>query len=196
MNKSLILVFSFLMVATFTHAQTSSGSLMFGGGIDFSSRSRQSNNQNDYSTITFSPSVGYFVSDNFAIGLGFSVENEKSGTDPNRMVQTSFGAGPFARYYFFTSNEQFAIFGQAGLSLASGKTKISGGNVTKYSSTSFSIFPGAAYFFNEHWAVELSITGFQLTSTDPNKNNDGDKTTYVSFGLHTFSPTLGFRYHL
>lgn len=196
MNKSLISVFSFLMVATFTHAQTSSGSLMFGGGIDFSSNSRQADNGNNYSSVSFSPSAGYFISDNFAVGLSFTVASEKSGVGPNRSTENTFGMGPFARYYFFTSNEQFAIFGQAGLSLATEKDTNGAGFVSKSSSTTFSLFPGAAYFFNEHWAVELSITGFQLTSYDPNKDNDNDKSTFVNFGLHTFSPTLGFRYHL
>lgn len=196
MNKSLILVFSLLMMVTFTHAQTSSGNLMFGGGIDFSSTSRQSDNNNTSSYVSFSPSAGYFISDNFAVGLSFTVASEKSGVGPSRTTENTFGMGPFARYYFFTSNEQFAIFGQAGVSFATEKDTNTGGFVTKSSSTSFSVFPGAAYFFNEHWAVELSITGFRLTSYDPNKDTDNDKSTHVNFGLHTFSPTLGFRYHL
>ncbi|HEU5148789.1 MAG TPA: porin family protein [Chryseosolibacter sp.] len=196
MNKSLIFAFLFLTVATFTHAQTSSGNLMFGGGIDFSSNSRQADNNNTYSSVSFTPSAGYFISDNFAVGLSFTIASEKSGVDPNRSTENTFGMGPFARYYFFTSNEQFAIFGQAGLSLATEKDTNGAGFVTKSSSTTFSLFPGAAYFFNEHWAVELSITGFQMTSYDPNKDNDNDKSTFVNFGLHTFSPTLGFRYHL
>ena len=196
MNKSLILALSLAMVTTLTHAQTSSGDLMFGGGIAFSSNARQADNSNDYSSVSFSPSAGYFINDNFAVGLSFSVASVKAGVAPNRSSENSFGFGPFARYYFFTSNEQFAIFGQAGLSLSSGKETTAGGFVTKSSSTTFSLFPGAAYFFNEHWALELSITGFQINSYDPNKNNDNDKSTFVSFGLHTFTPTLGFRYHL
>ena len=196
MNKFLISLSAFVLAATFTHAQTSSGNLMFGGGIAFSSNTRQSDNDNTYSNVSFTPNAGYFVSDNFAVGLSVTMASEKSGTGQFRLTENTFGVGPFARYYFFTSNEQFAIFGQAGLSLASEKNTDASGFVRKGSLTSFSLFPGAAYFLNEHWAVELSITGFQFTSSDPDKENDNDKSTYVNFGLRTFSPTLGFRYHL
>lgn len=196
MNKPLFLFSAFLMAATFATAQTSSGDLMFGGGINISSVSRQSDVDAANSSFSFSPSAGYFVGENFAVGLSFTAASEKSGPDNNRTKETSFGIGPFARYYFFTSNEQFALFGQAGLSLANGKTKYSGGGIDKATSTTFSVFPGAAYFFNEHWAVELAITGFVINSHDPDTNNDDDKVTSVQFGLHSFSPTLGFRYHL
>jgi len=196
MSKSFFLLSAFFVAATFATAQTSSGNFMFGGGINISSVSRQSAVDADNSSFSFSPSAGYFVGENFAVGLGFTIASEKSGPANNRIKETSFGIGPFARYYFFTSNDQFAIFGQAGLSLANGKTKYSGGDIDRATSTTFSVFPGAAYFFNEHWAVELAITGFVVSAYDPDTNNDNDKVTSVQFGLHSFSPTLGFRYHL
>lgn len=196
MNKSLLVLSAFLMTATFAAAQTSPGNLMFGGGINISSVSQQSDVDAANSSFSFSPSAGYFVAENFAVGLGFTIATEKSGPDNARIKESSFGIGPFARYYFFTSNEQFALYGQAGLSLASGKIKYSGGTVDNTASTTFSVFPGAAYFFNEHWALELAITGFVISSHDPDTSKDNDKITLVNFGLHSFSPTLGFRYHL
>jgi len=195
MNKISIVVFALVVFTTCVHAQTSSGNMMLGGSLDFSSVSRESGNANDVSSITFSPSFGYFVSDKLAVGTSLTLSSTRSGTGAGKTINTSFGLGPFARYYMFTSNENFAFFGQAGLSFASGKTDPAAGGVTKNSSISFSVFPGAAYFFNEHWALELSITGFAISSVDPNTANANDKITRVDFDIYSFSPALGVRYH-
>jgi hypothetical protein len=195
MNKSFILLFAFIMVTTWAKAQTSAGSMMVGGAIEFSSVSREGGSANDGSSFTFSPSFGYFISDNLAVGTSLTLGSERTGTGDAKTVTSSFGVGPFVRYYKFTSNESLAIFGQAGLSIGSGKTDPAFGGVSRTSFVSFSVFPGAAYFFNEHWAAELSITGFMISSTDPNKSNNDDKITRVEFGLSSLSPSIGFRYH-
>lgn len=186
---------AFLFTTIFVHAQTSSGNMMVGGSIGFSSVAREGGSVNDASSFTFAPSFGYFISDNLAIGTSLTFSSNRTGTGSAKTVSSSFGVGPFARYYKFTGNENFAIFGQAGLSFASGKTDPAFGNVTKNNSITFSLFPGAAYFFNEHWAMELAITGFVISSSDPNTTNNDDKVTRVDFSLHSFSPSLGLRYH-
>jgi opacity protein-like surface antigen len=195
MNKSFILVTAFVFATIFVQAQTSSGNMMIGGSIAFTSVAREGGSVNDASSFTFAPSFGYFVSDNLAIGTSLTLASSRTGTGSAKTVESSFGVGPFARYYKFTGNERFAIFGQAGLSFASGKTDPAFGNVTKNNSITFSLFPGAAYFFNEHWAMELAITGFVISSADPNTSNNDDKVTRVDFSLHSFSPSLGLRYH-
>ncbi|MGC1241941.1 MAG: porin family protein [Chryseosolibacter sp.] len=195
MKKSIFLVIAFVVAAFSAHAQTSAGNMMVGGTLGFSSVSREGGSANDASSFTLSPSFGYFVSDNLAIGTSLTLASSRTGTGANKTINSSFGLGPFARYYKFTGNESFAIFGQAGLSFASGKTDPAFGNVTKNNSITFSLFPGAAYFFNEHWAMELAITGLLISSSDPNTSNNDDKVTRVDFSLHSFSPTLGLRYH-
>lgn len=195
MKKFFTSVTAFVFVTVLAHAQTSSGNMMIGGSVGFSSVAREGGSVNDASSFTFSPSFGYFISDNLAIGTSLTVSSSRTGTGSAKTVNSSFGLGPFARYYKFTGNENFAIFGQAGLSFASGKTDPAFGNVTKNNSITFSLFPGAAYFFNEHWAMELAITGFVISSTDPNTDNNNDKVTRVDFSLHSFSPNLGLRYH-
>ncbi|MEX1241779.1 MAG: outer membrane beta-barrel protein [Cyclobacteriaceae bacterium] len=195
MNKSFIFVFALLIATTIVHAQTSSGDMMVGGSISFSSYSREGGSLNDYSSFSFSPSFGYFISDNLAVGTSLTLATSRTGTGSAKTTGNSFGLGPFARYYKFTSDERFAFFGQAGFSFLSGKTDPAFGNVTNHNAISFSIFPGAAYFFNEHWAMELSIRGFEVVSEDPDTDSDNDKTTTVNFSIHSFSPALGLRYH-
>ena len=195
MNKSFSLVLAFVIVTGFAKAQTASGNMMAGGAVQFTSYAREGGSANDYSAFSFSPSFGYFVSDNLAVGTSLSLGTSRQGTGSAKTTSTSFGLGPFVRYYKFTSSENFAIFGQAGLSFSSGKTDPPVGAITKSSSIAFSVFPGAAYFFNSHWAMELAITGFVVSSTDPDTDNNDDKITTVNFSLHSFSPSLGVRYH-
>ena len=115
MNKSLILVFALAVATTLVQAQTSAGNMMVGGTIDFTSFSREGGSLNDMSSFTFSPSFGYFISDNLAVGSSLTLSSSRQGTGSAKTVTTGFGIGPFARYYKFTSNDRFAIFGEAGL---------------------------------------------------------------------------------
>jgi hypothetical protein len=195
MNKFFISVCAAVFLMSFAQAQTSSGSMMVGGTLNYTSVSGQAAFSNDYNNLVLSPHFGYFVSDNFVVGTSLTIETGRSGTGSNKTVNSAFGLGPFARYYKFTSNEKFAFFGEAGIDFTSGKTDPPTGAVTKSNSVRFSISPGAAYFINEHWAFELSILGLAIQSTDPNTNNNNDKVNSVQFGLSSFSPSLGFNYH-
>jgi outer membrane protein len=193
MNKLLIVLFVLVLGTTTVHAQTTSGNMMLGGGFEYRSTSNQaSNDANDFYVY---PSFGYFLSDNLALGATLSIGSEHSGTGNFRTVGTSFGFGPFVRYYLPTSNENFRFFGEGEFLYFTGKDEFSGGNVVKYNQTSFLLKPGAAYFFNEHWALEFEVTLFGITTGDPNTDIANDKSTAIQFGLETLSPSLGFRYH-
>ncbi len=195
MNKSIIALFLMTMGVTAAQAQTSSGDMMVGGGFEFSSVSYQAGSANDENRFSFTPSFGYFVSDNLAVGASLTLSSERDGTGAGKTVRSSFGLGPFARYYIFTSNEKFGFFGQAQLSFSSGKTDPPAGNVRRNNAVSFALSPGMAFFFNEHWAVEFAFRGFVFSSTDPDTDTDNDKYSVVQFGVQSFSPSLGFRYH-
>lgn len=183
------------LIITSANAQTSQGNMMVGGTLSLSSTSYQSNSDVGSSNITFAPGFGYFVADNLVVGANLLIGSSTTDTGVNKTETTNLGFGPFARYYKFTSNDKFAFYGQASLTLASEKTDVTPGGETKASSTTFAISPGFAYFFNEHWALDFNIRGFEIKSTDPNKDADNDKNTAVVFNVSSFSPSLGFRYH-
>jgi outer membrane protein len=196
MKRSKIVLLAFLMIVTgYAHAQTSAGTLMAGGAIRIYSASEQSNDDYEYSEFYFSPSIGYFISDNLALGLNLGFETRKQDNGFAATKYTNFSVGPFARYYKFTSNEQFAFFAQASINFGSGKVDVTPGGESNSSSLSFNVSPGFAYFFNSHWAAELSFSGLSVGSTDPNKDVDDDKESYVIFDIRSFSPSLGVRYH-
>lgn len=169
--------------------------MMVGGTLSLSSTSYQSNSDLGSSGITFSPGFGYFVADNLVVGANLGIGSSTTDTGLTKTQTTDLSFGPFARYYKFTSNDKFAFYGQASLTLASSKRDETPGDELKSGSTTFAISPGFSYFFNEHWALDFNIRGFEIKSSDPNKDADDDKSTSVVFNVSSFSPTLGFRYH-
>jgi outer membrane protein len=192
--KKIVMMLALVTSAFFAKAQTTSGQMMIGGSFGISSVNYDNSNGSDYSSFTLAPSFGYFVKDNFAVGLSVSVGNSKSGTGAGQTTSSSFGVGPFVRLYKFTSNEKFAFFGNAGISF--GNTKSENGNVItdKSNTISLGIAPGFAYFFNEHWAAELSIAGFRIQNSSSD-NFPGNDRTSVTFDVSSFNPSLGLRYH-
>jgi hypothetical protein len=193
--KKTVTIFSVIITSFFSYAQaqTSHGNIMLGGDFSITS-SKQETGGEDIKTTTFefSPSAGYFVIDNLAVGLDLSFSSETQEDDK----ESSFLVGPFARYYKFTSNEKFAFYGQTGFMFGSLKDEPDGADETKGSLFNFYISPGFSYFFNEKWALDLRLQGISYTSYDPNKDNDDDKRSEFTFGVEFFNPSLGFRYYI
>jgi hypothetical protein len=170
--------------------------MMVGGSLSYYSQSYQGNSDVGNSGISFVPSFGYFVAENLAVGAGLTISSATSDNGTNKTVVKGFGIAPFARYYKFTSNEDFAFFAQAVLGIESGKVDVTPGGETKSSTLSFDVSPGFAYFFNDHWAAEFAIGGIlRYESFDPNKDNDDDKQSNFNFGISSLSPNVGIRYH-
>jgi outer membrane protein len=170
--------------------------MMLGGGISFSSTKYQANDDAKTSSFSFTPQFGYFVADNFAVGLGLGLSTDKQDNGVNEQKISSWSVQPFARYYMFTSSDKFAFFGQAVIGFGGGKTTntaVADGPKT----TDLGIFiqPGFAYFFNEHWALDLYFHGLSYESHDPNKDGDDDKTSTFTFDVNSLAPTFGVRYH-
>ncbi len=191
--KKILVIITLVSVSFFAKAQTSAGNMMLGGGVSISSNNYGTSNDNDNSGFELSPSFGYFVKDNLVIGASVSLSSYRSGIGTGQSKTFGFGLGPFARFYKFTSNEQFAFFGTAGLSF--GSTRNETGNTVNYRATGITFYaaPGFAYFFNEHWAGEFSFSLLSISSS--NYDNNASDRTSVNFGINSFSPSIGFRYH-
>lgn len=179
-------------------AQTSQGSVSIGGGINFGARKdQQPGNDNKVTSFSFSPQAGYFVIDNLEVGIALNVstQNNKPGNGIDSK-SNYFGIGPFARYYIFTSNEQFAFFGDARFGFSASKYKPETGNDTKGSAVTFAVSPGFVFFPTKRWGIELSLSLLSITSQDPNKDADDDKVTNVNFGFNSLSTGVGVKYYI
>lgn len=188
--KNFLPLFIFVFVCAVAQAQTSQGSMMLGGTFQIESFGSQGNDAKT-STFSISPSFGYFISDNLAVGATIGFGSTTTTNPPAPQVKSSgVIVGPFARFYKFTSNENFAFYAEGGINIGS---STSTGDI-RSSSTAIYVRPGFAYFFNEKWALDMTLAGIAYQSNDPNKNVDNDKSNTFRFGVSSFSPSFGFRY--
>jgi outer membrane protein len=139
----------------------------------------------DSNSFNISPAVGYFVSENIAIGamLKFSTaENVEVdfGVLGSGMVEkyTSFGADIFGRYYM-TPADKFSVFGQ--LAVGFGSDKFEDGGEFKASSFGVNAGLGLSYFVSNHFAIEASWAGLGYNTY----KFEDDSDSLNSFGLNT-----------
>jgi hypothetical protein len=194
--RKLFFTFFLASLCLVVYGQTKSGNMMIGGGISNSSFSEGDGN-NDFRTgsFSFSPSFGYFLSNNLAVGAQFSLSSGYSEVNDIRNNNSSVTFGPFIRYYIFTSNEQFAFFGDASILIGGGKQENGQNDPNKTGVFRFAVSPGFTYFFTPHWALDLSLAGISFQAFDPNKDNDDDEERSFTFNINSLSPSLGIRYH-
>jgi hypothetical protein len=148
MRKIIVTIFS-IFVAYVLNAQTEKGDWLVGGRVDL-------NTGENSTQIAFNPGAGYFFAKNFAAGGNFAINYVKSGD----LKTTSFGIGPFARYYFTTSNTKPLVHGA--FNYISAKVKAPGNTSITNNGSNFLLAGGVALFINENVAVEI-LAGYSHT---------------------------------
>lgn len=156
--KKLVFVLFVIVTGFAASAQTEQGNWLVGGNIEL-------NTAKDDTRINFSPSAGYFFVDNFAAGARVSLDYSKR---PN-VKTTTFGIGPFARYYFGTTN--IRPFGQADVNFTSSKTKTSSTS-SSLNGTQWFLGAGLAGFINRNVALE-GIAGYRHTAIEKRDGTGG-----------------------
>ena len=154
-------------------AQTQKGNWLVGGSGTFASTE-----QGEFKVTSFgiSPTAGYFIADNLAIGASLNFTSYKEDDDDDAV--TSFSFGPLVRYYFVNLGPSAKLFGQA--DLAFGSTKY----VESEGFTEWGISAGPAIFLNPHTALEITL-GY-----GSQKYKDADDAA------NTFGVNVGFQIHL
>lgn len=130
----------------------------------------QSEGQGDFKNSGFnlSPSLGYFVNPNVAIGarLGFNSNTEDNGVDD--FTASTVRAGVFGRYYW-TPASRFSVFADLDLHYASySQDNPAGGDDLKASGFGIGLAPGVNYFISDNFALEATwgILGYETTKAD------------------------------
>lgn len=207
MKKLLLSLIAVSALAFTTQAQTEKGKFMLGGNVEFNSTKNNGASKAD-TKFNIVPSVGYFVSDNFAIGtgvgFGFSKNNVGTTALPNAALKTQeFVVAPFARYYKGI-NEQFKFFGQLSVPMAFGNNKATadGDNyvkTSKYTNVGVALSPGFAFFPSKKFGIEFSVEGISYNDNsvkDNNGNKIGDSNKSFNIGANFFAPRLGVQFYL
>ena len=165
------------------------GDVIVEGNLGFSST-----NDKDFDVKTngfeIAPQVGYFLTENIAIGgkLGFaSYKEETSGTDTEDMA--GFTVGAFGRYYFTPAN-QFSLFGQLGLDYSSMENKLAD---YKVNGIDAGLGLGMNYFVSSNFSIEagVAVLGFSSEKADV---TGADGKTGFNFGGDWRAVTFGVNY--
>jgi opacity protein-like surface antigen len=201
MKKLLLSLVVVSAMAFTTQAQTEKGKFIVGGNAAFDTNKSDAEGAKSNTSFKIVPSVGYFVSDNIAVGTGVGYSYDKQvGKFENQAIVVS----PFGRYYANLS-ESFKFFGQLSVPMAFGKDKAvdAAGKVGDKVGTSTQIgvalAPGFAFYPTKRIGIEFGINGLSYNNTRY-ENADGDKikgagSDSFSLGANFFKPNLGIQFH-
>lgn len=128
--KKLILLLGSAMLFTFSaSAQTEKGTVMLGlSGGNFGYTHNKDTDDSSFSADLY-PTAGIFIADNFLVGanlsLGYYRSKHEQATSTYSSRYTSYGLGPFARYYV-PSSSKHRFFVEAGAAFyhSSNKSKL------------------------------------------------------------------------
>jgi hypothetical protein len=212
-------------------AQISKGTALIGGRITYYHNTQEEKNTNpntaafvdklksDNSYLYFSPSAGFFIADNLALGLSFGVGKQHYNSPylsydsiPNLYTNTSegtnFSLAPFLRYYYMPK-ENFGFYGQltAGYSTQLNKYESNRpDNInSKSRETGFYIefTPAFVFFPTSKLGLEASIGGINYSRTRTKSENppvdridpeSKRSSLYSNFGFNSLA--LGVSYYI
>jgi len=172
----------FMGLTTMATAQTEKGNFMIGASssLDFTSLSLKLENDNastdggKITTFEFTPGVGYFVANNLAVGIQFSLNSASEKEDGDKYTETTTMLLPFARLYFGKGNVK--PFVQA--AFGPGWQKWGYDDKQTENLTGYELGGGLAIFINQHVSIDLSL-GYASASSKfkDGYNVDWDSTS-------------------
>lgn len=192
--KKIILSAAALFAFGFANAQDATnaggkgfanGDIFISGAVGINSESTGDIKENAF---TIAPSVGFFVSDNIAVGgrIGYtSLKSEEPGVDD--ITESELAIGAFGRYYA-TPASDFSLFAELGVEYASAKVEQGPAELT-VNGFGVALAPGISYFVGSNWAIEASIAALSYSSVKPDV--DGAEATN-NFGLNVDFSNIRF----
>ncbi|GAL86374.1 hypothetical protein MYP_3603 [Sporocytophaga myxococcoides] len=209
--KKQLLSIAFLLASLTSFAQLEQGNFLVGGRIGISSA--RPNTVNGGTTVDgvkttsyfVTPAIGYFIAENFALGLnigfgGYTEKTPANGTTPELKDKNPyFLVGPFGRYYK-KFGDNFAIFGQAAIDFRFGKNKNESYNsffnrveTTENKTSYFSpnIRPGIVFFPYSKVGIELLVGRIGYTHSVIKYDGYKSKNNNVDFNFDLANVQLG-----
>lgn len=146
------------------------------------------------SGFTISPSVGYFVSPNIAVGAKVGYTNAKNENGSVEVTTDVFTAGLFARHYWMPASK-FSIFAELGADYRNITSDNNLPNSAKEKANGFGLqlAPGMNYFLNNNFALEAKVGVLGYSSDKPDYAG-ADATDNFNVGLNLNDITLGLVY--
>lgn len=184
--KKVILTAIAVFGITLANAQTQKGKWLVSGGtsLEFSSAKQKLKADNfdtedgpKISSFNVKPAVGYFVAENFMIGLSLDYETSTIKFDSEKETQSSVSVIPQVGYYFGKSNVK--PFLNAGFGFASVSNSNLDDNVN---GTVLGINGGVAYFVSKSVSFDFGV-GYQSISVKVDETNFNPSYTNTTSGF-------------
>ncbi|WP_179349033.1 outer membrane beta-barrel protein [Winogradskyella pacifica] len=140
-------------------------------------------------SFNVSPKVGYFMSEDLAIGgmLSFnSSKTEDNGVDIAE--RNGFGVGVFARYYFLDLGERFKTYTEFGVAYNNDKDKLSD---VAFNSVNAGLDLGINYFVTEKIALTFGLKNVLSFSTEKGDYDGAEATSNFNLGFGDVANPFG-----
>jgi len=145
------------------------GGIILEGNLGYNS-TNDKNTDIKTSGFTINPKLGYFLTEDFAVGVQANFNSSKrevSGTDVRD--NNSFGAGIFGRYYFLDLGKRFKTYTELGLEYSTERDKI---NDFKANGFGAGLNLGINYFVTDKIAISFGLAdvlSYSSTKADGGK---------------------------
>lgn len=194
MKKLFLTLTAAVAVTLAANAQTEKGKVILGGNVSYD-YSKVKDVDGDIQGFTILPSVGYFVGNNVAVGLGVGYSWAQEGEGSERTRTGEFAVAPFARWY--KGDGDFKFFGQLSVPMGWGTLKEDGTKVANTQRYGVALSPGFAYFPTSRIGLEFSVTGLYYNNSTVENEESGAKVTTNSFGLdaNSLAPRVGIQFY-
>jgi hypothetical protein len=169
----------------------SKGDVFMSGSINFSSSKWSESGNYEESAFTLAPSLGYFVSENVALGLGLNLSNSSSkvtSTSTESKTNT-VGLALMGRYYF-TPSSKFSGFVHGEFDYLTMKMDPGALKVNGYA---FGVAPGFNYFVSKNLALETSLGILSYTSAKADVTG-AEASTNFKLGVDLTKINFGISY--
>jgi len=183
-----ILAFGFANAQESTGKGFSTGDVFISGSVGINSEKTGDQKESGFE---ISPKVGFFVTDNIAIGgrLGFSSDKEENAAGVETLDESRLTVGVFGRYYF-TPASDFSLFGQLGVDYSTVDNKLADAQENEIGAN---LGLGLSYFVSSNFAIEATWAGLGYLSND-NGGDGAEKTNSFGLGANLDSINLGVVY--
>ena len=162
------------------------------GTVGFNSSTESSNitgdTDTDNSSTTFSPTIGYMLTDNIALEAGLGYESNDFGESETTITTFSVGAR-----WFMNPTDKFSLSVGAGLGFGTGTATYTGETYEdEIGALAFTIAPAVNYWISDSWGLFANIAAFEYSSVTESNNQDSDEYDTTSTGLNIDLTDINF----
>jgi outer membrane protein len=164
------------------------GDVFISGAVSISSTSHGDEKENMFE---IEPKVGFFVSDNIAVGgkIGYMSEKNEDAGGNTTLDDSTLSIGVFGRYYT-TPASDFSFFAQLGFDYM---TTDHGDADYKTNGFDIALSPGISYFVSDNWALEAQFGRLGYTTTKDDFDG-AESTDTFGLGVDLRSVSIGLIY--